>query len=252
MGTIVKLMHARRNEQAYRHPAWISRARSRMRNGQRGVALIEAAFVTPIFLLFIMAIAEAGLYMRNYLGVANTVRAGARTASAAGAFPTADLYLVNSMGKESAAIPRNLINYIVVYKATGFGAGPTDEGADGVPAGCLAGHPRPGQCNVYTPAHFDIAAAQIAEETRHAAAVEAGQTSTLDLSKIVFGCQSTGPHASRSPDRYWCPTDRNDTYRNADFVGIYMSIDHDWLTGIFGDSRVITDQSVIRIEPKRK
>jgi hypothetical protein len=251
MGTIVKLTHARRSEQTYRHPAWISRTRARMRDS-RGVTLVEAAFVTPIFLLFIMAIAEAGLYMRNYLGVANTVRAGSRTASAAGSFPAADLYLVNSMAQESSAIPRSAIDYIVVYKATGFGAGPVDEGIDGVPAGCLAGQPRNNMCNVYTPEHFALAAAQIAEETRHRAATEAGQASTLDTSKLVFGCQSTGPHADRSPDRYWCPSTRNDTARNADYVGVYMKIDHEWLTGIFGAARDITDQSVIRIEPKRK
>jgi hypothetical protein len=219
---------------------------------QRGVALIEAAFITPIFLLFIMAIAEAGLYMRNYLGVANTVRAGARTASAAGNFPSADLYLVNSMAQESSAIPRGAIQYIVVYKATGFGAGPVNEGSAGVPAGCLAGQARAGMCNVYTPAHFSLAATQIAEETRHRAAVEAGQASTLDLNKIWFGCVTTGPHANNSPDRFWCPTARNDTYRNADYVGVYMKIDHRWLTRIFGNARDITDQSVIRIEPKRK
>jgi hypothetical protein len=127
-----------------------------------------------------------------------------------------------------------------------------DIGTDGVPAGCLAGQPRAGQCNVYTPADFGYAAAQIAEETRHRAAQEANQPSTLNLNLIRFGCQITGPHANQSPDRFWCPTDRNDTYRNADYVGVYMKLNHNWLTGIFGEQRDIEDLSVIRIEPKRK
>ena len=132
-------------------------------------------------------IAESGLFMRNYLGVANTVRAGARSASASGNDASSDLYLVNSMAQESSALPRGAIQYIVVYKATGFGAGPVNEGSAGVPAGCLAGQARAGMCNVYTPAHFSLAATQIAEETRHRAAVEAGSFGTTDLGFGVEG-----------------------------------------------------------------
>lgn len=211
------------------------------RRGQRGSTLVEAAFITPIFIMLILATAEAGLYMRNYLGVANTVRAGARTASAAGRFAGADLYLVHSMAKESTALPRGAIQYIVVYKASAFGAAPTTS--------CRAGVPQSGLCNVYTPAHFQMAADQLAEEGRHKTALANGQASTLDLTKIWFGCQTTGPHANASPDRYWCPSTRDDTYRNADYVGVYMRLDHQWMTRIFGTTADITDQSVIRIEP---
>ena len=133
----------------------------------RGVTLVEAAFVTPIFLMFIMAIAESGLFMRNYLGVANTVRAGARSASASGNDASSDLYLVNSMAQESSALPRGAIQYIVVYKATDFGAGPANEGTAGVPAGCLAGQPRANLCNVYTTADFVKASEQLAEKRRY-------------------------------------------------------------------------------------
>jgi len=200
------------------------------------VALIEAAIVTPIFLMLIMALAEGGLFMRNYLGLSSTVRAGARSASAVGVDSSADLYIVRSIAQESAALPRNAIQYIVVYKATGFGAGPPDDGAAGVPGGCIAGQPRAGQ---------------IAEETRHRAAVDGGNTGdVLDLNKIWFGCLTTGPHANATPDRYWCPSTRNNTLRYGDYVGVYMKIKHDWLTNIFGSAKTISDQSVIRMEPQ--
>ena len=218
----------------------------------RGVTIVEAAFVTPIFFMLIIAVAEIGLYMNNYLAVANTVRAGARSASAAGSDRIADLYLVNSMAQESAALKRSLIDYIVVYDASGFGAGPVNEGTDDVPDGCLAGIPRAGQCNVYTPADFNKASAQIAEETRHRKAQELGQASTLNENLIWFGCLTTGPHANNSPDRYWCPTDRDDRYRTADYVGVYMKIEHTWLSGLFPMDPEISDLSVVRIEPKRK
>lgn len=218
------------------------------------MTIVEAAFITPIFLLFVMALAESGLYMRNYLGVSNTVRAGARTASAAGSDRYTDLYLVNSMAKESTALPRAAIDFIVVYKANGFGGEPHDENADledGVPAGCLAGEPRAGQCNVYTPADFGRAAAQINEENRHREARENDEPSTLNENLLWFGCRMAGPHAGQSPDRHWCPTDRNDTVGNSDYIGVYLKLDHQWLTGIFGDTADIKDYSVIRIEPAR-
>lgn len=218
----------------------------------RGVTLVEAAFVTPIFLMFIMAIAESGLFMRNYLGVANTVRAGARSASASGNDASSDLYLVNSMAQESSALPRGAIQYIVVYKATDFGAGPANEGTAGVPAGCLAGQPRANLCNVYTTADFVKASEQLAEKRRYDIAKENGENPTLDLTKIWFGCQTTGPHANQSPDRYWCPTTRNVSFGGSDFIGVYMKLDHRWLTRIFGTNRSIQDQSVIRMEPRSR
>jgi hypothetical protein len=248
----------------YRHPAWISRARARMRH-QRGVTLVEAAFVMPIFLLFLMAIFESGLYMRNYLGVSNAVRSASRAASAAGAqngrwetptkpnaqITSADLYIVNSVARESAAIPRSAIQFIVVYKATGFGAGPSDEEEAGVPGSCLTGVPRAGLCNVYTPADFDRATIEIAERQRHALAVQTNVNDILDPSKITFGCNTS------SPDRFWCPDTRKDrltdnNYNGPDYVGVYMRIRHEWLTGIFGEGRFIDDQSVVKIEPRQR
>lgn len=255
----MKLQHSRSISPDYRHPAWISRFRARKRNGQRGIALLEAAVVTPIFLMVIMAIAEAGLYMRNYLGVSNTVRAGARASSAggdnaAGALGTdvasADLYTVAAIARESSAISRSAIQYVVVYKATGYGAGPVDDGVDGVPAGCFAGQPRDGLCNVYTTADFDAAQAELEERTRHADAKVTDPTDVLDMDKMTFGCAPT------SPDRYWCPNTRKSALNSngglgPDYVGVYMKVRHDWLTGIFGSSRYIADTSVIKIEPTR-
>lgn len=243
MGTIVDTTHGSGHPR--RHPAWISRYRARARS-ERGATLIEAAVVTPIFVMFLLAIAEGGLYMRNNLGVANTVRAGARAASAAGSDDTADLYTIFNVARESQAIPREAIEYVVVYKASGFGAGPTEQEEDGVPAGCLNGYSVANLCNVYRPADFVLAEAEMRERSRAAAANE-----QPNPARVYFTCKPT------SPDRYWCPTDRVDSYsgnggQGPDYVGVYMKIDHDWLTGLFGDSFPISDQSVIKIEPRRK
>lgn len=224
---------------------------------ERGTTIVEAAFVTPIFLLLVMGVVEGGFYMQTYLGAANAVRAGARSASAAGNDTNADLFIVNSIAKESSAIPRAAIDFIVVYRADDFGATPTEVGADGVSPGCLAGRAVPGRCNVYTPADFDRAAAQLAEMARIKAEEDAGRTPVRDHSKFWFGCQTTGPNANRSPDRFWCPRTRNVGLSSngglgPDFVGVFIQVEHSWVTGIFGRSREIDDLSVIRMEPRHR
>ncbi len=231
------------------------RRASRVRHGERGTTILEAAVITPIFLMLITGIFEAGLFMQTNLGVANTVRAGARSASAAGADAYADLHIVHSIAEESSAIPRDVIEYIVVYRADDYGATPGEVGEDGISPGCLAGRPVAGRCNVYTVADFDRAAAQLAEIKRVEAEADAGRTAVRDESKIWFGCQTTGPRANQSPDRFWCPTDRNvgqssNDGRGPDFVGVYMKVEHQWVTKVFGSSKRITDLSVIRMEPR--
>jgi hypothetical protein len=215
---------------------------------------VEAAFVTPIFVMLVLGILEGGYYMQDDLAVSSSVRAGARTASAWGAVASADLYTVSQIGKEITALNGDQLDYVVVYKATGFGAAPTDDGG-GPTGGCLSGYPVTGVCNVYRAADLARADAQVEEESAQEAAIRAGTDRTLDASKIWFGCLTTGPHAFQSPDRFWCPSSRKDARSSnnrlgPDFVGVYIKAHHDWLTRMFGRSTVISDQSVIQIEPR--
>ena len=62
----------------------ISRLRERRASGERGAALVEAAFITPVFALVIFGILEFGLTFRDYLTVANASRDSGRAASAYG------------------------------------------------------------------------------------------------------------------------------------------------------------------------
>jgi TadE-like protein len=214
---------------------------------ERGVAIVEAAFVIPIFLLLVFGLIEGGLYMNDYLGVSHSVRAGARASSAMGSVGNADLYTVVNVSRESAAIRDDQIDYIVVYKATGFGSAPS--------ATCQAGTPVAGECNVFAPADIRKAVAQLEEESAQAEAEEQGITRTLDQSKIWYGCLTSGPNAGQSPDRHWCPSTRADAQTangglGPDYVGIYVRAHHEWTAKVFGDETTLTDQSVIQIEPR--
>lgn len=236
----------------HRHPLWVNRVRARARSN-RGVAIVEAAFITPVFFALVLGLFEAGLYMKDYLAVSNAVRAGARSASAAGADGQADLYTLVDVANEASGLGAGQLKYVVIYKATGPGAGPTDVG--GPTGGCKSGISVTGVCNVYYPDDITKAYAQIAEEKAQAAADAAGQARTIDTSKLWFGCLTTGPHANASPDRYWCPGTRKDARSDnskagPDYVGIWIKADHAWVTKMFGNQSTMTDQSVIQIEPR--
>lgn len=166
--------------------------------------------------MLIFGIVEVGLAMNDELALAHTVRTGSRVASASGDDLYADYGILRSVARESTALKSDQIDFIVVYRANGFGDEPSD--------GCKAGNPSATgstPCNVYTSDAFDV-------------------------EKERWGCQ-----AEESLDKYWCPTDRDVSLADGgtDFVGVWMKVRHPWLTKMFGGELTLTDQSVIRLEP---
>jgi hypothetical protein len=191
----------------------MGRWHQRMRD-QRGVNVVESAFVTPVFVFLVLAVGEVGLAMNDYLAEANAVRAGARVASASGNDTYADWGILQGVRSEAIALEQKKIKYIVVYKADAFGAAPTST--------CQSGTPVANVCNVYT-------------------------YSDLLRPKADFGCLAT-----KDLDRYWCPTTRKVSLSGSgtDYVGVWMKIQHPWLTKLFGSTKTLTDSSVIRLEPR--
>ena len=200
-------------ERGPRRPTWIGRWHERARD-QRGVNVVESAFVTPVFIFLVLAVGEIGLAMNDYLAEANAVRGGARVASASGNDLYADYGIVQAVRRESVALERKKIKYVVVYKASAFGEAPS--------ATCQSGVAVTGVCNVYLVSDFD-------------------------RPKTDFGCLS-----NQSLDKYWCPSARKVSLSGSgtDFVGVWMKIEHPWLTKLFGNTKTLTDSSVIRLEPR--
>lgn len=198
------------------------------------MAILEAAFVTPVFFILIFGIMEVGLAMNDSLALASSVRAGSRVASASGNDLRADMYVVLKVARESAALNRNNIDYIVVYKPGSFGQEPSTL--------CKGGAPQP-DCNVYRGVDMVAAEVQVTEETAALA-----ESRPVDQSKVTYGC--TKPN---SPDRHWCPTSRKVTQQTTgpDYVGVWMKVQHPWVTKMFGNSVSLTDSSVIRLEPRQ-
>lgn len=193
----------------------------RMRaRGDRGVVLVEAAFVSPILFFMMFSILEFGMAFRDYLALANTTRDGARAATVYGSDLYADYDILQEIASASGVISRQDIERIVVFKATGPNSS--------VPTACKTASVI-NVCNSYP-------------------------ASALDLAQSEFGCRM-----DRDLDRYWCPTAANgQTGRKTkvsdppDYVGVWVKVNHVWITGLFGRSLAFTDETVMRIEPTNK
>lgn len=164
----------------------------------------------------ILGVAEIGLVMNDYLALADSVRAGARTASTSGPDIYSDWAVLTSIENETAALQKSKIKRIVIYKPATFGEAPT--------AACQNGIATEDVCNVYT-------------------------YEDLKRSQSQFGCL-----AGYNLDRYWCPSDRKISLSGTgtDYVGVWMKVEHPWLTKMFGATKTLTDSSVIRLEPRTK
>ena len=195
---------------------WARRGRS----GQRGATIVEAAIATSAFSLVIFGTLEFGYAFRDYLTTANISRTGARVASSMGNESGADYEVVQTIARAAKAVSTAQVQYVVVYNAGSAGAS-----LSSVSSTCLAGTSVTNVCNVYTPSDFTRA-------------------------QTDFGCGGT------APDRYFCPTGRKINASAANggpptYVGVYVKLNHNYLTNLFGTTQTYTDQTVLRIEPRQ-
>jgi len=185
---------------------------------------VEAAFISPVFLLVLFGVLEFGGAYRDYLTVNNAAVAATRQESVQGANIQADWLTLQAIKKASKAFPDKDIEYVVVWKATG----PTDS----VPAACKTGGrtvgtaaaPTAGSCNYFTVAQMN--------------------SSTGDAWK----CQSP------DPIQYWCPSTRNvsmsgNSGTGPDYLGVYIQMKHPYITGFFGKSVTLSATSITKLEP---
>lgn len=192
----------------------------RHRRAERGSAIIEAAFVTPVFLLILFGILEYGLLFRDNLTTNNASQEGARAASVGGRAPQADYLTLETLEHGLAAMGLERLNYVVVFNATTVGYE--------LPDGHLC-HTQSvtDVCNRYLPADF---AAELLDG-------DGNPTGS-------FGC------VTGSLDSAWCPmTRRAGLGDDSDLVGLYVNTTHDYLTGFFGETQILDATTVIRVEP---
>ena len=174
----------------------------------------------PVIMLFFFGVLEMGLLYKDYLGAANAVRESSRTGTTAGNEVSADYQLLQRFLRSADALPKDGILRIIVFKASGPGDTPS--------AACLAASPSTGvedECNTYI----------LADALRPVA---------------DFGT-CTKAAATRLPDTWWCPSDRETAVTGPpDYIGVWVELEHPMVTGLFGDTVTLDDQAILRLEPQ--
>ena len=200
---------------------WLHDLHRRRRAGDRGAALVEMILFTPLLVMIAIGILEYGLAWRDSITVAGASRAGARVGSNAGNDRLADYNTLLAVQAAIASIPSARVNLVVIYKANSSNGDPTD-------ARCTAGTAVANVCNVYT-------GSQLASMTA-----------------ANFSGTSGSTCSSSSWDAPWCPLGRQSQQSiGADYLGIWVSISHPYVTRIFpGNGLTTTDKAVMRLEPR--
>lgn len=211
---------------AHRRPVQPAARRRRLFRGtdgrQRGAALIEAAFVTPVFFLLVLGLFDGSYALFGDHVVRGAAASGARTASALANEPNTDFRVLAAVRRDVGSLGRANLVRVVVYNSSGLGSPPTES--------CRNGTPQANVCNVYQGADLDLNP----------------NPATYDF------CNAP------SPSRYWCPPNRATTLnekaippRYPSYVGVWVLVRHEPVVGVIIDAgRTISHHSVLRIEPR--
>ncbi len=205
--------------------------RSQRLRGDEGTAIIEAAVFAPVFFLFVFGILEYGLVFRDTLTVNDVVGSAASVGAIQGnnrigalGDQTADYSIVKTIREGTSTIPVGWLDKIIIYEAAGPNAGSPE---DQIPPLCWLLPPGPGpNCNIYDPEQAFIAV----------------QTSDVGF----FDCAAGGTNACG-----WDPDNRDDgpAFYDIDYLGVYIKLDRQYMTGFFGDQFTIENAAIARLEP---
>jgi hypothetical protein len=198
-------------------PTWWQR-------GARGAALVEAALLVPILVLLTFGAIEYGLIYRDELRLTTAAREGARTGVAdkdplGFSVNNDDDYQVLQAVETALGPLASKVVYVSIYNA-----GTNPNGAP--PSGC-AGTAAVSQYNA-NGAQCDV-------------------WSYSDFSLSAHGVETSSKYV-------WLASYRQLTLNTTDgieptYLGVAIQTTHNYITGLFGSSRTISEGSVFRFEP---
>lgn len=194
--------------------------------GDSGAALVEAAFITPVFLYLVLGMLEMGLMFRSYLSVNAASQDAARTGSVLGFQGDVDYQIIQVTKRTLNIVPLTEIQRIVVFKATN---GPLSV----APLSCRTSS---------TAAHFT-------DTTNFCSTYILADLNTTIPSNF-YNCSFPGYSAG------WCPATRKTAETNAqgngppDSIGIYIELKHEYVTHLFGTTKWITSTTIAQLEPE--
>lgn len=214
----------------------MSQARSRRR--ERGSSLFEAAFVTLPFLIILFGVFEFGLISRNNLTTTNASREGGRAASVFGNDGDADFFVLQTIKHAIEPMGTANVDFVVIYRVENVG--------DPMNPSCLTGSVP----FVPTVANPDPPTAVNSQPCNHYTRDQLETAALLDASSNPTGEFGCGPLAI---DAAWCPSIREVSLSaQPDLVGVYIQTSHEYVTKFFGDTRTLSESTVIQIEPEEQ
>jgi hypothetical protein len=185
--------------------------------------MAEAALLTPFFLTLLFGMLEFGGAFRDYLTLANATSIGARQAAIRGNATDADWWILKSIKDASQAMPWSQVQQVVIYNADPPAAGSAPLNAP--PAACLTSG-QPGVCNTYSAG--DLASFPSTESLAWQQGTATDQGNWTGANRYVL-VAPPGP----------------------DYVGIYVKVVHLWITGLFGSSKTLTNNTTSQLEPQK-
>ncbi|MEZ5243941.1 MAG: pilus assembly protein [Acidimicrobiales bacterium] len=208
----------------------LRRASDRRARGERGVAMVEMAIVAPLLALVIGGMVEFGMLWRDDMTASASTRAAARVASNLGDDNLADYEALLALDAGLSGLTNLNVEGVLIYNASASDGEPHPSCFD------ASGDPvdSAGQCNYYT-------------------AAELAAVSSLSCSP-PGGCAEFPDDASCASGwaTYFCPQTRSTNQgAGTTIVGVWVRIQRDYITGMLpGDGVTITDQTVMRVEPR--
>ena len=184
---------------------------------ERGAVLVEFALIASILVTLMLGVFEIGMAWSDHQVVTQASRSGARVGSQLGTAAEADAEVLRAVQAGLGTMGTD-IGRIIVYEA--------DANGD-MPAACRtasAGYSGAANCNVYN------------------------ATSVANLGITSWWGSGT---TCGSADNNWCSAnERVDNQTTATYLGVYVEIQRQYLTGLFGGGfHTMTETTVMRIEP---
>lgn len=194
------------------------RRTARRADDESGAVLVEFALVALILLTVLAGTFDLGMGWTAGLRVNEAARTGARIGSGQGEAKNADFSLLSGMRSalDSSGV-LDEVERVVIFRST------TASGQ--MPEACKAGTGGSQKCNILT-------GAQLRSLSSSPTAV--GPT----------GCMNA------STTKNWCPTTRKSVQLTAEYLGVWVSVRHDYLFPLLGDGLTIERAAVMRLEPK--
>lgn len=182
----------------------------------RGAVIVETALIAPVLMLLMVGAAEFGIAWRASNVASSTVRAAVLEESRTGDDRLLDLHMIERV--RATLDDLDTIEWVMVYRVAAADTGDP-------PAGCLT----------------------IAD------ALSSGSDGVDGVCTVFHGtfvataseADFTDPNCTGEADEYLCPAIRESIFVDDDRIGVAISIDHDWLTGLPPrDGIIIQDHSV--------